>query len=190
MRRSQLNQALRDAIRTFGREIVADVVFTRWHTAFIAKAHGGADEFGNEWPPLAESTRRRKAASSMSQDVRRGFGQRHRQLLSQLQAAGMSPTEAVAKASSLAWQSQPSGGGQININTTRLEQSLDPSRADHSDQIRDLGQPMRFGTRTPYAKHVNRRRRIMPTSSEARVWVRDAAAIIRNKVAEQIRGAA
>lgn len=172
------------------RAVVAHAVLTGWHTAFIAKAQGGVDEFGNRWKPLHPSTVRRKQRQSMAQDVdrRRAWGQRRGQLVSQLIAGGMSSADAKVKANSLMWQGSTSaaGGQPINIDTTRLEASLDPAREDHVDQVRDTSSGVRVGTRRPRAKHINRQRRFQPTKREAAVWVRRGADIVRNMIKYEI----
>ena len=45
-----------------------------------------------------------------------------------------------------------------------------------------MGNPMELDTDVEYAKYVNASRRILPTPSEAAVWLRDAAREIRGKI--------
>ena len=165
------------------KELIQQTIFERWHTGYIAKSHAGQDEFGNEWDPLAPSTLAEKTLSP-SKRVNRStqWQKRYNSLVRQLRAAGMSSKDAQAKAGSLAWGSMMNApqATPINIDTTRLERSLSPEGSE--DSIRTMGNPMELGTDVEYAKYVNASRRILPTPSEAAVWLRDAAREIRGKI--------
>lgn len=165
-------------------EVLSDTVFTNWHTAFIAKAHGGEDEFGESWEPLAESTKKKKRGKSMGEQVRRDWYDRANQLQAQLVASGMTRQEAADKAAGMAWDDPTDV--LINIDTTRLESSLSPE--GHPDQIRqDVGGAVQMGTSVPYAKYVNGARRFQPTASELATWVRTGALQLRNVMALRLK---
>lgn len=193
-RQSDINVAIeRSVTEVLGdvNDYIAEVIFTRWHTAFVQKAMGGTDEFGESWPPLSQERIDYKESRAMSQDInwQAEWNKRQVQIYSQLRANGMNQKDARAKSITMAWGSAATGGSQINMFTTRLEASISPD--GHPDQIREVTKHgIRAGTRVPYAPYVNAQRRINPTAKEISTWVMDAAKatgarltrVLRNKV--------
>lgn len=166
-------------------ELIARVVLTRWHTGFMRKSGGLPDEFGNEWSDILPETKRRKRAfhTQNARNRRRRWDTRHREIVAQLVVAGMGLEDARAKATELAWG--PSRA-PINIDTERLEKSLRPHHAN-SDQVRDVAKDLvRVGTEVPYAKYVNRKRRVKPTRDEVMAWLTDVADSIRTVIIQEV----
>lgn len=57
---------------------LASYLFHKIHEAYVIKSHGGTDELGNSWPPLAESTlktskKRTGRLKKLSDNERRGL---------------------------------------------------------------------------------------------------------------------
>lgn len=188
MRRAELRAAIYRALRDERYpELIMQMILSRWHTGFIQKSAGGPDEFGNEWEPLPESTKSQKSrrTSGGFRDVDRAshWVARRRSLVAQLWAGGMTMPQAQAKADSLMWQQTDI---PIGIDTTRLEQSISPEGSE--DQVRVVT-PNRLTVQStvPYGKYFNAKRRFQPTAEEAATWVRDAAVILRDSVAERVK---
>lgn len=167
-------------------EAVGDMFFARNQAAFIAKARGGADEFGNTWEPLKDSTRAKKErARSKSISANKGKKYEHQEekLYRQLLKAGMSPDSALTKAFFIKMTAE--GNVPINQDTMRLTNSF-RQRWANSDQVREIhGSTGVFGTRTPYAKYVHAKRRIIPIRSQAMQWVREAVSLYAARKAKE-----
>jgi len=183
-------------------ETVAEVFFTRWHTAFMAKSQGGHDEFLQEWAPLAPSTIKRKQQTQNNwaqigpayQEKRASW--RAQDLMRHFQSEGYDKVDANAMAVSMVWgATETAGGVPIHVDTERLAESLHPDGSP--DQVKEVdGTSMTFGTSVPYAGDCDRgdpsknrpARRIKPTKTEASEWVRAAAVVARNDLAERLQG--
>ena len=181
-------------------ERIAQSVFTWWHIAFISKSVGGMDEFGNVWPPLKPETVRakiRNRSAGIEKDRQAQWQERQSRYVGELRAAGFNARQAKAKAADLAWQSYSQrsdiystatlAGVPINVDTTRLEVSLDPY-ADSEDRVQEFdGDTIRLGSSVPYGVYVNAARRFLPTQEEAAVFVERAAVAAADEVADYVR---
>jgi hypothetical protein len=169
------------------------------YSAYVIKSRGEADELGNEWKPLAESTIRRKLAKMnrrgpMEFDFltkrQTGLWKKYRQTLRvQLQSTGrLKARDADAKARKLAWwklRQTKSGSGlqvPIGIDTGELITSIKPgSRVGaryypaHGQVYQETPTGVRIGTNVEHASHFHRRRRIWPAPKKMRPWLNRAA---------------
>ena len=144
-------------------EQIAEHVFARWHTAFIAKAVGGEDEFGEKWHKLHPNTIKQKLnpktdplqkasfTNFRDLDYKKLWKQRKDTLQSQLMRAGMSKADAADKANSLMWGELTADANvPINIRTGRLERSLRPEGSGVNKSKTFTG-----GTRVAATKIIN-----------------------------------
>lgn len=171
------------------RKMLGDVILTNLHTAFLAKAHGGQDEFGDDWTELSQETKDRKSGRPGARPDRRAqWRRRHAELTQSLVAAGMSSQDARDKASELAWgPNTASEGVPIGIDTHRLERSLDPT-TNSPNQVRDNhGDTLTLGTDVEYAKFFDAARPIIPDSSKSKRWVRRGAGVLVGMIATRLR---
>lgn len=183
--------------------MMSEVFFSRAHTAYIAKSHGQADEFGDTWDPLAFSTVRKKIAEGSAsvtggtafipdRSRRQEWIDRRDNLIAQMISSGMSPSDARFKANDLTWSHNVNASGvPINIDTGLLANSLAPGaegdRSVRQGQVRQqIGTTMLFGTDVDYAGDVHRQRRILPVAEKMVVWVRDGLGIVTNLVRNEI----
>lgn len=182
---------------------MAETFFTSAHAAYIAKSHGQADEFGDTWHPLAQSTiddKRRSGSPSIAGGTafipdasrRNEWVERRDTFLAQMISAGMSPTDARDKANDLAWKNNIAASGvPINIDTGLLVNSLAPGaggdRSVRQGQVRQfVGTTMTFGTDVDYAADVHQMRPILPTADKMVVWVRRGLGIVTNLIKSEI----
>ncbi len=166
-----------------GGEAMAESIFASLHTAYIAKAHGGVDEFGNEWPPLADATIKEKQRNQLRgrtwDDKAEQWGRRQMMLERHLRASGMSNEQAAQTSAALAWGPILSAEAvPINIDTGRLEESLSPEGSE--DQIRETqGDVWKFGTEVEYAQYVQNKRPFIPEDeSQLQLWVERGASVL------------
>jgi len=183
--------------------VMSEVFFTRAHTAYLAKSHGQADEFGDTWDPLAFETVRRKIAEGSpsvtggtafipDRSRRQEWIDRRDNLIAQMISSGMSASDARAKANDLTWSHNVNPSGvPINIDTGLLANSLAPgaggNRSVRQGQVRQhIGTTMLFGTDVDYAADVHSMRRILPIADKMVTWVRDGLGIVTNLVRNEI----
>ena len=185
---AQVGQKRQGLVAMEARQITANVFKLRWHTAFIAKSLGNADEFGNVWPPLAAATVARKRAQNspgIRADRQAQWYRRRQQFIQQFRAQGLGRAQAVVSANALAWQSMSAAGGvPINVDSTDLEQSL-LGGANHVEQF--SGNTLTLGSSVFHGQFVNAKRRFRPNPAEMRVWLVAVADGIRMLVFRELR---
>lgn len=201
---SEVLQAVRDAtsqlqesdtrvadaiLQTIGREI-----FLRWHTSFIAKSQGGADEFGETWPELSEERIKHKIRKGVNTEL--NPERRESQIVASLVQGGMKKKQAIEKARTIIWGPRTTAGSvPINIFSRTIELALDPEDPNKFQVRRMRGNVMEFGvqgaispeTGTEYVEKVNADRPFLPKAKDAKIWVRDAFATSRKTLVELIK---
>ena len=194
--------------------MMGEAFFTSAHTAYLAKSHGQADEFGDTWRPLAASTIREKLGLGSIRDPgtprpispsvtggtafipdasrRQEWTERRDNFVAQMISSGMTPNDAKTKANDLTWGANIAAAGvPINVDTGLLANSLAPGgggdRSVRQGQVRQMvGQTMTFGTDVDYAASVHERRPILPDTDKMVVWVRRGLDIVTNLVKQEI----
>ena len=165
--------------------ILTRELYLEIHEAFMIKSRGDADKFGEKWEPLKPATierklhkQRRRAARTtdpISKRQRDQWREVYHETLPIYKSYGFSHQEAVAAAREKAWQSlklPKNKSVPIGIDTQRLEKSLRTGRATDGvynppastkDQIVEIRpQSIHVGTKTPYARNFDKRRKIIP----------------------------
>ncbi len=194
--KAKITTAVAEVVRSELGDIIADTFFTRWHTAFMAKATGGEDEFGESWAPLAPSTVERKRKSREGWQFSNPESERTsraQQLASQFRGRGFSQADAEDRANRLVWgETETADEIPIGINTTELVESLHPDGSP--EQIRDTdGNVIRLGTNSDHGKFMEIEtehkpaRRVKPTADEARRWLVGAARLARRRIMERVQ---
>lgn len=197
-------------LRQEAQYIIADTFFSNAHTAYIAKSHGLADEFGDRWKPLARRTVEQKLGIAPLSDPgtpgeispsvtggtafipdasrRAEWFDRQGRLQAQLISGGMSPEDARTKANTLAWGPNLAAGGvPINVDTGLLANSLSPGDEYKPGQVRQFYANVGIlGSEVDYAANVHKVRPILPTADKAVVWVRRGLAIVANMIRNEI----
>lgn len=201
--RAQAVKAVRDFVSDLSgnvetrpqRELAGSIakdVFGENRRQFLKKSRAGADDFGETWKPLADSTVRRKLAKQKGK-VTAGQNRRFKSLQERNRkraaALGLRIVEAMKQADAAAL----AGAGivPINIETRRLIKSITPGGGDGLSYRKPREQVFRLQRRTitlgssvEYTKYVQKARRIMMTAKEARGTIakatsRSLPAIIR-----------
>lgn len=167
---------------------------------FDRKSQGGADRFGDVWPPLAASTIARKLQKlrKLTRNQRRTRYDKVYQLALQQYGQRLSPKAAAEMARRMAWQAI-AGPTFINIATWRLRRSLqwtttlETRFAPAPDQVARIDRNrLEIGTSVPYAKFTHYGTKKQPArpvlvgGSRVRPWVRTGVANARAALAEAL----
>jgi hypothetical protein len=144
------------------------------HKEFMVKSKGEIDSYGEQWKPLAESTKIYKS-------LRPG---EYRKYKMNLWNGNRTATKGKTKRELLADRDVP-----INIDTGRLVKALKPNRFSNGvyipradQQVRVTASSIHFKLLVPYADDVNAVRPIFPIFEQP--WIDDAIALSKMQVAQ------
>lgn len=156
----------------------AHFLFQKIHKEFMVKSRGAADSTGLRWKPLAESTKRRKAARFKDFTNRK---------TAQLTRAGMTTRAARTRALQLAHRRVP-----IGIDKGDLVASLKPAPArtpyvpTQQQLFERSGQKITFGTQVKHARYFHAHRRIWPTPTRMHPWTQEAVRAGRDALKKKL----